>query len=219
MSSDLGSVAAGFNNNFAYGKLALTANDYVRLVDNAHNSAGTGPEAVYASSLLVPAGATLDLNRPAPLCPCRAPVERNRRQRVRQPASGRRPRFQFATTLTPGSPSPSPGSDGRLDLLRTGRPGRPGTRQVPGSGSLFAPLSPSLNFTQLQLVGPSGSVVATAANSVSGADAMLQAVTLPADGTYHPHASRPNTPRAIPRARGDYLSSPSGMPRSIPPPC
>ena len=34
-------------------------------------------------------------------------------------------------------------------------------------------------------MGPSGSVVATATNSASGADAILQAVALPADGTYH----------------------------------
>src|SRR5262249_43556491 len=62
MSNDVGNVAAGFQKNFAYGAVALANNTYVRLVDNAHNSAGTGPEAVYAGSLLVPAGTTLDLN-------------------------------------------------------------------------------------------------------------------------------------------------------------
>jgi hypothetical protein len=62
MSNDLGNVAAGFDNNFAYGALALANNTYVQLVDNAHNSAGTGPEAVYVGSLRVPAGTTLDLN-------------------------------------------------------------------------------------------------------------------------------------------------------------
>src|ERR1043165_3974866 len=54
-----------------------------------------------------------------------------------------------------------------------------------GSGSLYDPLSPSLNFGQVQLMGPTGSVVASASNSTSGTDAILQAVTLPADGTYH----------------------------------
>jgi type VI protein secretion system component Hcp len=62
MSSDLGNVAAGFTSNFAYGPLALANSTYVQLVDNAHNSAGTGAEAVYADSLTLPAGATLDLN-------------------------------------------------------------------------------------------------------------------------------------------------------------
>ena len=56
MSDDLGNVAAGFHNNFAYGALALANNTYVQLVDNAHNSAGTGAEAVYAGSLNVPGG-------------------------------------------------------------------------------------------------------------------------------------------------------------------
>src|SRR5262249_8832022 len=62
MSNDLGNVGAGFVKNFAYGRVALADNTYVRLVDNAPNPAGTGAEAVYAGSLAVPAGTTLDLN-------------------------------------------------------------------------------------------------------------------------------------------------------------
>ena len=62
MSADLGAVQAGFNNNFAYDTISLTANTYVQLVDQAHNSGGTGPEAVYAEGLILAAGATLDLN-------------------------------------------------------------------------------------------------------------------------------------------------------------
>src|SRR5262249_19060407 len=62
MSNDLGNVTAGFTNNFAYGTLALANNTYVQLVDNAHNSAGMGAEAVYTNTLSVPAGTTLDLN-------------------------------------------------------------------------------------------------------------------------------------------------------------
>ena len=62
MSADVGAVQAGFVNNFAYGTISLTANSYVQLVDQAHNSGGTGPEAVYAEGLILAAGATLDLN-------------------------------------------------------------------------------------------------------------------------------------------------------------
>ena len=62
MSQDLGNVAAGFNDNFAYGTLELTANTYVELVDNAANSPGDAPEAVYVNTLIVPAGATLNLD-------------------------------------------------------------------------------------------------------------------------------------------------------------
>ena len=62
MSQDLGNVAAGYSNNFAYGTLELTANTYVELVDNAANSPGNAPEAIYVNTLIVPAGATLNLD-------------------------------------------------------------------------------------------------------------------------------------------------------------
>jgi len=62
MSQDLGNVAAGFNQNFAYATLQLTANTYVELVDNAANSPGNTPEALYVNDLIVPAGATLNLD-------------------------------------------------------------------------------------------------------------------------------------------------------------
>jgi hypothetical protein len=62
MSEDLGAVPAGFTNNFAYGSLNLGNESYVRLVDQSENAPGSGPEAVYADRLVVPIGATLDLN-------------------------------------------------------------------------------------------------------------------------------------------------------------
>jgi hypothetical protein len=61
MGQDLGNVAAGFTHNFVYGNLTLNGG-YVQLVDYAHNSAGTGPEALYVNSLIVASGTTLDLN-------------------------------------------------------------------------------------------------------------------------------------------------------------
>ena len=62
MSQDLGNVGAGFNDNFAYGTLKLTANTYVEFVDDAANSPGDSPEAIYVNDLIVPAGATLNLD-------------------------------------------------------------------------------------------------------------------------------------------------------------
>src|SRR5262249_53517803 len=61
MSQDQGNVSAAFSRNFGYGTLSLS-NTYVRLVDNARNSSGTTPEALYVVTLIVPAGTTLDLN-------------------------------------------------------------------------------------------------------------------------------------------------------------
>jgi RHS repeat-associated protein len=62
MGHDLGTDAAGFRRNFAYGTLALSNNTYLRLVDQSNNSPGEEPEALYVNSLMVPAGTTLDLN-------------------------------------------------------------------------------------------------------------------------------------------------------------
>ena len=62
MSVDLGAVQAGFVDNFAYGTISLTANTSVELVDQSHNTTSTTPEAVYANELIVPHGATLNLN-------------------------------------------------------------------------------------------------------------------------------------------------------------
>ena len=62
MSNDLGALEDGFTDNFAYNNLALANNTYVRLVDQANNSGSGAPEAVYANTLTVPTGCTLDLN-------------------------------------------------------------------------------------------------------------------------------------------------------------
>ncbi len=62
MSEDMGNVTAGYTNNFDYGTLKLTANTYVELVDQSANSPGNAPNAVYVNNLIVPSGATLNLN-------------------------------------------------------------------------------------------------------------------------------------------------------------
>ncbi|MRR35145.1 hypothetical protein EG829_10730, partial [bacterium] len=61
MSQDFGNVAAGFTNNFTYGTLNLANNTYVKLIDQARNASGTGAEALYVDTLIVPVGTTLDL--------------------------------------------------------------------------------------------------------------------------------------------------------------
>ena len=62
MSADLGSGPTGFTNNFAYGTLVLGSNNYVELVNQSVNSPGSTAEALYANSLVVPSGSTLNLN-------------------------------------------------------------------------------------------------------------------------------------------------------------
>ncbi len=62
MGRDLGEDAAGFTDNFVINNLTLANNTYVKLVDQSDNSHGPEPEALYVNSLIVPIGATLDLN-------------------------------------------------------------------------------------------------------------------------------------------------------------
>ncbi|MCX6922711.1 MAG: hypothetical protein NT154_05775, partial [Verrucomicrobia bacterium] len=62
MSRDLGNVASGYVRNFAYGGIVLDSGAQVTLVDNALNSSSPAPECLYVNSLVVPSGASLDLN-------------------------------------------------------------------------------------------------------------------------------------------------------------
>ncbi len=180
MSNDLGAVAAGFQANFAFDTLALGNNTYVRLVDNAHNSAGTSAEAVYADALVVPSGTSLNLN--------------GLHLYARTAQIGGSVLNGSVTLVPDGGPVPY-ATPTHGDIAQSGTVddwtffGRAGqTIQAfvgTGSGSLFTPVSPTLNFAQVQLVAPNASIVSTASNSSSGTDATLQDVTLPADGTYH----------------------------------
>jgi hypothetical protein len=62
MQADAGDDPASYTSHPAYGSLVLGTNTYVKLVDQARNSASKGAEAAYADSLTIPAGSTLDLN-------------------------------------------------------------------------------------------------------------------------------------------------------------
>ena len=53
----MGDVQAGFTDNFAYGTISLITNNYTELVPD-----GSSATAVYADELIVPSGATLNLN-------------------------------------------------------------------------------------------------------------------------------------------------------------
>ncbi len=62
MGQDYGNSPAGFSHNFNYGVISLATNTYVQLIDDYQNSGGSGPEALYVDTLVVPPGATLDVN-------------------------------------------------------------------------------------------------------------------------------------------------------------
>ena len=197
MSQDLGSTPDGFTNNFAYGTLALGANTYVQLVDNAKNSGSTGPEALYADELVVPAGSTLDLN--------------GLNVYVRAD--------EISGTVVGGSITTIQGG-GALDLgvpvagsIRSasqvddwsffGRSNQAVTVIVnTGSDAPTPPIQPALNYAQVQLVDSDGNVLATASNSQSGVDVILSGVTLPGDGVYQVQVQAPS---AQPSSTGNYV--------------
>ena len=61
MSQDAGPAASSLTGDFAYGDFRVF-DTYVKLVDQADNTPGSGPEALYATTLEVNTGTTLDLN-------------------------------------------------------------------------------------------------------------------------------------------------------------
>jgi RHS repeat-associated protein len=179
MSVDLGSTAPGFNQNFVYGTLALGNQTYVKLVDQSVNSGGTGPEAVYASSVVVPSGTTLDLN--------------GLHLYARAAQVGGTILNGSISQLSPGGPialgNPTPGAitsmGGQNSWQFYGRAGRSYTIVVdPGSAGELAPVAPKLGWAQVQVLDASGNVLGTAASASAGAIATLSGLTLPADGTY-----------------------------------
>ncbi|MBI5758610.1 MAG: hypothetical protein HZA46_08840, partial [Planctomycetales bacterium] len=179
MSRDLGNVADGFRNNFNYGTLALANNTYVRLVDDSNNAAGAEGEALYVNSLVVPSGATLNLNG------------FNVYARTSQidgtliggsvsqlPDSGA---LSFATP-TSGTISVAGELDEWTFFGRTGR--NVGILVNPGTSSPPAPVAPQLGFVEVTLVDAANNVVAQSSSPSDGALATLTDVTLPSDGTY-----------------------------------
>jgi YD repeat-containing protein len=199
MSQELGHVSAGYLNNFAYGTLSVGSGNYVQLVDNAHNSTGTGPEALYVNALIVPSGATLNLNG-LHLYVRSAQVNGTITGGSLQRVSAGGP-LTFATPTSGTLQSAGELDDwtvfGRANqsfavIVNTGSSGNP------------TPLQPSLNFAQVQVVDASGNVLATASDSQSGTNAAILGLTLPADGTYHIKVSAPAAHSA---STGSYVVS------------
>ncbi len=183
MSSDLGAVQAGFTNNFAYGTISLTANSYVRLVDQTQNSGGSGPEAVYADGLILAAGATLDLNG------------LHLYVRGSQIASTAHILNGTISQLPSGGPIavaiPTAGgivAVGQIDdWTFSGQSVGSITIVVnPGGGGSTPAFTPQLGWVSVELIDPNGNVLALANNTGSGVGSIVQFsdVALTVSGTY-----------------------------------
>jgi RHS repeat-associated protein len=187
MGQDLGPVLSGFHHNFVYSTLSLANGTYVRLVDNAQNSIGTGAEALYVDSLIVPAGTTFDLNGLHVYA---------RAAQLDGTVVGGTIQFLgdggplFLNDPTPGEISPAGEVD---DWTFFGRGGQTVTVVANiGSTATPTPVQPVLNNAQITLLDSNGTVLGTATNSAVGADVMLAAVALPSDGTYHVRINAPS---------------------------
>jgi YD repeat-containing protein len=199
MSQDLGPVTAGFSKNFVYGALVLASNSYVKLVDLSDNASGTGAEAVYAQSVVVPSGSTLDLNG-LHLYARAAQVDGT-------VLNGTIDVIPDSGPLTLGTSTPGDiSTPGELDEWTFfGRGGRTMSILVnPGSSGSPAPLSPQLQWANVQLLDANNNVLASSANTSAGGIVSLSNVILPADGTYKIHVTAASSHTS---ATGNYLVS------------
>ena len=197
MSEDLGNVAAGLVNNFAYGTLELGNGTYVQLVDQAQNSPGTKPEALYVENLIVPAGCTLDLNGLALYARASQINGTVVNGSIKQVPPG------GSLVLDSTTPGIINGTYPTNTWTFFGR-AREDVSVVVNPGDINippAPLQPNLGFAQVEIVDASGNILASGTSTQAGADVNLLGVALPADGIYRVIVSAPS---AEPTSTGNY---------------
>jgi RHS repeat-associated protein len=195
MSQDLGNVAAGYVNNFAYNSISLQSGVTIKLVDQYTNSSDVTPECLYANSLIVPSGSTLNLNGLhvyTRLTQIGGTISGGTVSQV--PDSG------GPLTLNVNTPGSITNAGALDEFTFFGRGGQFVTVTVDtGSGNV---LSPQINYAQVQLLDPSTNLLAQASNSVAGATVALISVQLPVDGTYQ---VRVHAPANQPASTGNFL--------------
>ena len=185
MSRDVGSNPAGYIHNFAFGRLQLSGSSYLQIVDVSDNSPGVGSEAVYVNTLVVPAGSTLDLNGKH--------LYARATQIFGNVIGGA---VSVLTNAGPlGFSSPTPGvmsiAGGVDEWTVSGRAGH--TLRVAVDPGFTLPPPGTLGWAQVQGLDPQGVSIASASNSVTGQNSIVELldVSLPADGTYRIRVSAP----------------------------
>jgi RHS repeat-associated protein len=177
MSRDLGNAANGYLNNFAYGGIAIGSGARVTLVNLSTNSTGPLPECVYANSLSVAAGATLDLNG-LRLYTRLSQISGN----VVGGSLIQAPNGGGALTLGTGFGGSLTNAGSLAAWTFFGRAGE-SVKVVVSTGGADV-LAPPLNYAFVQLFDPLTNTLAQASNTIAAQQVVLPAVTLPADGTY-----------------------------------
>ncbi|MEQ1828473.1 MAG: pre-peptidase C-terminal domain-containing protein, partial [Pirellula sp.] len=180
MGQDLGPVSSGFvSSNFVFGSLNLTTNTYAKLYDEFDNTAGSAAEALYVTSLVIPANSTLDLNG--------LKIYTRAFQQsgtvvngsvVVIPDSGP----IVLSTPTPGAINPAGQLDEWTLYVRAGR--SLSIEVITGSNGQPTPLTPFLTWGRVQLLDPSDNVISTTSAATSGQPLRLTDVSVPVDGVY-----------------------------------
>ena len=179
MSDELGSAQSGYINNFAYGTLSLTSNTYVQLVDHADNAIGTGNECVYVNELIVPAGATLDLNG--------LHLYARGAQIAGAIINGTVTQIPAGGALTLNAPTASQINPAGQVTNWTffGHVGQSISLQLnPAQGGSPAAVNPQLGWGRVSLLDSHGNILASANSATTGQIIILSSVLLPADDTY-----------------------------------
>ena len=179
MGRDLGEAANAYTNNFVIHQLTLAGSTYAQLVDIADNTPGGGPEALYVNSLVVPVGATLDLNG----------LKLYARGAVIQGQILNGEVTQLADTGPIPINVPTPGTigvAGELDVWTFfGRAGRQMTIWVnPGDNTVPASTGPLVGRVEVTLLNAAGTVIATGFSASDEQVVSLASILLPADGIY-----------------------------------
>jgi RHS repeat-associated protein len=170
MSSDRGPSDAGFARNFAYSRLSLGTNSFVRLIDAVNNLPDNPADALYVDLLSIPAGSRLDLNGQtvyARIIRNDGTIANGVVQQV--PDSG----TLFLDTPTVGSIDVA----GELDEWEFwGLAGR-GVSVVGTPGA-------ALGRVRVELLDPDGAVLRAGSSPSTGAAVRFDDVALPAGGLY-----------------------------------
>ena len=229
MSTDLGAVTKGFQNNLAFGTISLGSNSYLQLI-------GPSGVAVYAGELIVPNGASLDLNgihlyvRGAEIGP-NAEIFNGTVTTV--PGGG-------ALQSIGGQLNTPPvqsllGNAGEIDnWTYAGRAGETVTIAVnPGTSGVLAAPSPQLTWVTVTLLDQFNDVLASATNDNAGGGSIvtLSNITFPTNAVYtiqvkaspgHPNSTGwyglsvyDETPRVLPLVLGQHESGQLSGPFAI----
>jgi RHS repeat-associated protein len=205
MSRDQGDRPEAFRGGFVHGALRLGQQAYVRLVDQADNTPGTGAEALYVNSLVVPAGATLDLNGLRLY---------TRAALIEGTVVGVIARVSDSSVLPFGRTTPgniaAPGDVD--DWTFFGRAGQRVAVVVNLADTFLVHVGPVLERAEVRVLGPDGGILATANSPRSTGSVTIPEVILPAAGN---HRIDVRAPAAFASLAGNYVVTLWDAPRDV----